>query len=99
VATQGRQRTLEATELTLVPRLQGLISDMDRVIGMPTHEVVVEVGIHACFAGAALHRAFPFLVHAGPVDDAGPGLMCDQELNASGSSGSTTHGSPWILSM
>jgi len=66
---------LEATELTLVPRFQGLISDMDRVIGMPVHKVVMEVGIRACFVGVALHRAFPFLVHAGPVDDVGPGLM------------------------
>ena len=71
----GRQRTLEATERTLVPGVQGLISDVDRITGMPVHEVVVEVGIRACFAGAALHRAFLFLVHAGPVDDAGLGLM------------------------
>jgi len=42
---------------------------------MPAHEVVMEVDIYACFVGAALHRAFPFLVHAGPVDDAGLGLM------------------------
>jgi len=48
---------------------------MDRIIGMPVHEVVMEVGIRARFVGAALHRAFPFLVHAGPVDDIGPGLM------------------------
>jgi len=63
---------LEATELTLVPRLQGLMSDMDRIIGMPVHQVIMEVGIRACFVGAALHRAFPFLVHTGPVDDVGP---------------------------
>jgi len=75
VAPPGRGRALEATELMLVPRLQGLISEMDRVIGMPVHEVVMEVGICACFVGAALHRASPFLVHAGPVDDVGPGLM------------------------
>jgi len=75
VTPQSRQRTLEATELTLVPGLQGLISEVDRVIGMPVHEVVMEVGIRACLVGAALHRAFPFLVHAGPVDDVGPGLM------------------------
>jgi len=42
---------------------------------MPVHEVVMEVGIRACFVGAALHRAGPCLVHAGPVDDVGPGLM------------------------
>jgi len=75
VQANGRKGTLEATELTLGPRLQGLICDMDRVIGVPMHEVVMEVGIRACFVGAALHRALPFLVHAGPVDDVGPGLM------------------------
>jgi len=57
---------LEATWLTRVPRFWGLIGDMDRITGMPAHEVVTEVGIHACFAGTALHRAFPFLVHAVP---------------------------------
>jgi len=57
------------------PRVQGLISEMDRVKGMPAHEVVMEVRIRACFAGAALHWAFPFHVHTGPVGDAGPGLM------------------------
>jgi len=75
VQANGRKGTLEAAELTLVPRLQGLISDMDRIIGMPVHEVVMEVGIRTCFVWAALHRAVPFLVHAGPVDDIGPGLM------------------------
>ena len=40
VAPEGREFTLEATWRTLVPRFQGLISDMDRVTGMPAHEVV-----------------------------------------------------------
>jgi len=58
---QSRQRTLEATELTLGPRLQGLISDMDRIIGMPAHEVVMEVGIRACFVGACTRLVLKFM--------------------------------------
>ena len=75
MASEGREFTLKATQRTLGPWVQRLISDMDRVIGMPVHEMVMEVGIRACIVGAALHRALPFLVHAGPVDDVGPGLM------------------------
>jgi len=66
---------LEATELTLVPMVYGLISDMDGIMGMPVHEVVMEVGVCPCLVGAALHRAEPFLVHVGSVDDMLPGLM------------------------
>jgi len=75
VQANGGKGTLEAAELTLGQRLQGLICDIDRVMGMHVHEVVMEVCIRACFVGAALHRASLFLVHAGPVDDVGPGLM------------------------
>jgi len=39
---------------------------MDRVIGVPVHEVGAEVEICAGFVGAGIHRALPFLVHAGP---------------------------------
>jgi len=52
---------LDATQLTLVPRTQGVISDMDGIAGMPVHEVVMELAFVLALWGQPSTGCFHFL--------------------------------------